>query len=42
MKLGYAATNEYIRGVSYDTFNTYSMKQPDLYYFQAIKMTSQA
>ena len=23
-------------------FNTYSMKQPDLYYFEAIKMTSQA
>ena len=22
--------------------NTYSMKQPDLYYFEAIKMTSQA
>ena len=35
--------------VSYITFlfsewriNTYSMKQPDLYYFEAIKMTSQA
>ena len=23
-------------------FNTYSMKQPDLYYFETIKMTSQA
>ena len=25
-----------------DLFNTYSMKQPDLYYFGTIKMTSQA
>ena len=24
-----------------DLFNTYSMKQPDLYYFETIKMTSQ-
>ena len=23
-------------------FNTYSVKQPDLYYFEIIKMTSQA
>ena len=23
-------------------FNTYSMKEPDLYYFETIKMTSQA
>ena len=23
-------------------FNTYSMKQPDLYYFEAVKLTSQA
>ena len=28
------------RPVYYKTFN--SMKQPDLYYFEAIKMTSQA
>ena len=26
----------------YYLFNTYSMKQPDLYYFETIKMTSQA
>ena len=24
----------------YGKFNTYSMKQPDLYYFETIKMTS--
>ena len=24
-----------------DQFNTYSMKQPDLYYYETIKMTSQ-
>ena len=24
------------------SFDTYSMKQPDLYYFETIKMTSQA
>ena len=25
-----------------NVINTYSMKQPDLYYFETIKMTSQA
>ena len=25
-----------------DIFSTYSMKQPDLHYFEATKMTSQA
>ena len=30
------------RNFSQAIINTYSMKQPDLYYFQAIKMTSQA
>ena len=30
------------RQVRFMLFNTYSMKQPDLYYFEAIKMTSQA
>ena len=25
-----------------ELFNTYSRKQPDLYYFETIKMTSQA
>ena len=31
-------------GLIHDTFiiNTYSMKEPDLYYFETIKMTSQA
>ena len=28
--------------IDYVLINTYSMKQPDLYYFEAIKMTSQA
>ena len=27
---------------SFLLFNTYSMKRPDLYYFETIKMTSQA
>ena len=27
---------------AYKKFNTYSIKQPDLYYFETIKMTSQA
>ena len=37
--------NSYIQSsivISKNTFNTYSMKQPDLYYFEAIKITSQA
>ena len=29
-------------GKQIDMFKTYSMKQPDLYHFKAIKMTSQA
>ena len=28
--------------LEYVIINTYSMKQPDLYYFETIKMTSQA
>ena len=27
--------------MAYEIFNTYSMKQPDLYYFETIKMTLQ-
>ena len=30
------------KGIFQVFFNTYSMKQPDLYYFETIKMTSQA
>ena len=34
VRIAYASVN--------GSFDTYSMKQPDLYYFEAIKMTSQA
>ena len=32
----------FYQNISEFLINTYSMKQPDLYYFETIKMTSQA
>ena len=34
--------NQNLSQLTWDRINTYSMKQPDLYYFETIKTTSQA
>ena len=38
----FAVTAVIIKTEVFSLINTYSMKQPDLYYFETIKMTSQA